>query len=225
MQLRGQADYLHKLVAASHIYDTWTAKGSDAAALADRSADLEPLVCSIRKTDVLLAYRFLDGSIDMLDRFMAVPNSIATQSNDKGSTIAQTVYPAQNPGKSSLLQQTLHELHAADILVLPVVEQSNDIQSQDNLHPDAASVQQRSSKVTVVQTDNLSYQQFVQNFMQPNLPVMIQVKHCHRFDIHGCLHAKPCSLASLQPHSRFLVCVQSCSPILTYSSLISMINR
>ena len=37
VQLRGQADYLHKLVAASHIYDIWTAKGSDAAALADRS--------------------------------------------------------------------------------------------------------------------------------------------------------------------------------------------
>ena len=35
-QLRGSANYLHKLVAASHIYNLWTDKGADAGALAER---------------------------------------------------------------------------------------------------------------------------------------------------------------------------------------------
>ncbi|KAL3152640.1 hypothetical protein ABBQ32_001654 [Trebouxia sp. C0010 RCD-2024] len=45
---------------------------------------------------------------------------------------------------------------------------------QDVECPAATSEQQRVAKVAVLHKDNLSYQQFVENFMQPNLPVMIQ---------------------------------------------------
>ena len=172
---------------------------------------------------MFLAYRFVDGSIDMLDQFMAAPSSTSTQSNGKDSTTAQTFYSAQNSDTPSLPQQTVQELHPADNVALPVVQQSSKMQSQDHLRSDAAYVQCRPTKIAVVHTDNLSYQQFVQDFMQPNLPVMIQVKDCHCFDIYGCLHAKPYfPLRHFQTHIRFLICIQSWS---LYTNLFKLVQH
>ncbi|KAL3142171.1 hypothetical protein ABBQ38_002528 [Trebouxia sp. C0009 RCD-2024] len=168
VHLRGQADCLHKLVAASHIYDTWTAKGSDAAALAQR---------------------FLDGSIDLLDEFMTAPSS-ETHSSNTCSTDAQTFCtPKQQAAKASpeiireLPSQSGSQLHtdglpsgvcSAELYQPTLVQKFQSMPSQDVECPAATSEQQRVAKVAVLHKDNLNYQQFVENFMEPNLPVMIQ---------------------------------------------------
>ena len=108
----------------------------------------------------MLVPRFLDGSIDMLDQFMAA--SVPKHSTYTGSTnVQQPCVSAQQP--------------ETPCMNLPALEQHNGLQPHDNSHTSATSGQHTVAKIAVLHKDDLSYQQFVEKFMQPNLPVMIQV--------------------------------------------------
>ena len=118
-----------------------------------------------------MVLRFVDGSIDMLDEFMALPAFAATKSSDTGSADAQA-----SSGTPSLPQHTFCKVHSADPVAPALKEQHNDTQLRDIFHTSAASGQQQITEVAVLHKDNLSYQQFINHFMQPNMPVMIQVE-------------------------------------------------
>ena len=124
-----------------------------------------------------MVLRFVDGSIDMLDEFMALPAFAATKFSDTGSADAQaSCLTLCQSGTPSLPQHTFCKVHSADPVAPALKEQHNDTQSQDILHTSTASGQQQLTEVAVLHKDNLSYQQFIDNFMQPNMPVMIQVE-------------------------------------------------
>lgn len=132
-----------------------------------------------------MVLRFMDGSIDMLDQFMAASGCATAQVSDTGSADTQkSCLPLHPPKKLSLPQDTVCELHSADNVAPALVQQHNGMQSRDLLHQNAASGQHHTTEVAVVHKDNLSYQQFVENFMQPNLPVMIQVEGFYTLGIH-----------------------------------------
>lgn len=127
--------------------------------------------------------------MDLLDEFMTALN-FETHSGSTLSTSTQKFYtPEQQPAKGSqeineLPSQDKSQLHihghpsgacSTGLYQAALVEQSHSMPPQDVECPAATSEQQRVAKVAVLHKDNLSYQQFVENFMQPNLPVMIQV--------------------------------------------------
>ena len=113
----------------------------------------------------------------MLDEFMALPAFAATKFNETGSADAQasclTLCPSETPSSP---HHTLCEVHSADPVAPALKEQHNDTQLRDIFHTSAASGQQQITEVAVLHKDNLSYQQFINHFMQPNMPVMIQVE-------------------------------------------------
>ena len=108
---------------------------------------------------------------------MALPDSATTQSSDTGSIEAQkSCLPLHQSETPSLPQHIFCELHSADDVAPALVQPHNGMKLQGVHHNIAASGKHQSTKVAVLHKNNLSYQQFVENFMQPNLPVMIQVE-------------------------------------------------
>lgn len=121
---------------------------------------------------------------------MTAPSS-ETHSSNTCSTDAQTFCtPKQQAAKASpeiireLPSQSGSQLHtdglpsgvcSAELYQPTLVQKFQSMPSQDVECPAATSEQQRVAKVAVLHKDNLNYQQFVENFMEPNLPVMIQV--------------------------------------------------
>ena len=121
--------------------------------------------------------------------------------------------PKQPPAKGS--QEVTHELPSLDGSHLPTdgppsrgcnaelhqaipVEKFESMPPQTVECPAATATQHRVAEVAVLHKDNLSYQQFVGNFMQRNLPVMIQVHSCllqlrAAFTLHA---SKLCSLVA-----------------------------
>ncbi|KAL0019101.1 hypothetical protein WJX77_004127 [Trebouxia sp. C0004] len=185
--LRGSAGYAHKLEAASHIFDIWTDRGADVGALADR---------------------YLDGSVDMLDQFMAdsaVPHScdanyaapsapmavpgLQPLSQSASSADAQLQAATQRT-KSTAAQKAeqgkalapLADVHARLFAASTAQTHTSCANDHSNL-PDKAfqrstACQEPQQGIPVWHKDDLSYEQFVQRFMQPNLPVVIQGLTC-----------------------------------------------
>ena len=158
-----------------------------------------------------MVLRFMDGSIDMLDQFMTAPGCATIQSSDTGNADAQkSCLPLHQSETPSSPQHTVCETHSADNVSPALVQQHQGMQSRDVLHQNAAAGQHQNDEVAVLHMDNLSYQQFVENFMQPNLPVMIQVQGSPD-PWHTLLSWCKARLyhAEFQPYSKFLVHAKS----------------
>ena len=120
-----------------------------------------------------MRFRFLDGSIDMLDKFMMVSAS----STDEISHLHNTGDTGYIPNRSADPSAS-EKKHANKPLFsqtrLP--QPCKKVQLQDSLAAPATPTQHLEiAAVPVLHKDKLSYQQFAENFMQPNLPVMIRV--------------------------------------------------
>ena len=153
--------------------------------------------------------RYLDGSVDMLDQFMADPAWSAIPPHSCDAKFAAPSAPMAVAGlqplsysassadaqlqataegtKSTAAQQEqqgkvlapLVDVHANPFATSPAQTDTPRANDHSSL-PDKA--MQRSNPcqgsqqgIPVWHTDDLSYEWFVQRFMQPNLPVMIQV--------------------------------------------------
>ena len=95
--LRGHPAFDHKLKAAGHIYNLWTARGTEPGALASRFASTSLVIFQafalvLRNVYEPFAYihlllsaaglcRYFDGSIDTLQLFMALPSHQSSEEN------------------------------------------------------------------------------------------------------------------------------------------------
>lgn len=126
--------------------------------------------------------------MDLLDEFMTA--AAETHSGNTNSAHTQTSCTPEQASTTSSQQTTHRPLDGSHVRpVLDVasaacnaqpyqatlVDQHHSTPSQEDNIPPATPDQHRIPRVPLVHQDNLSYQQFVDNFMQPNLPVMIQV--------------------------------------------------
>lgn len=128
--------------------------------------------------------RFLDGSIDMLDEFMTASASCTDEIYHLHKTGDMGCSYYQNRSAGASASGTQHQDKAV-VCQAHLPQQGKIAQLQDRTAAPATSNQhQEITAVPVLHKDSLSYQQFVENFMQPNLPVMIQVSS-HSLLLHA----------------------------------------
>ncbi len=172
--------------------------------------------------------RYLDGSVDMLDQFMAdsawpaMPHScdashtapsatvlgLQPLSHSASSADAQLQATAQCT-KSTAAQKAQQALAPlADVHARPSAAPTARTDTPcANVHSDlpdkafqrSTSCQEPQQGIPVWHKDDLSYEQFVQMFMQPNLPVMLQVSCMTGLCIGMALACMCCTLHSALP--------------------------